>query len=208
MGETQLAHAEDWVDQYGDYLFRFAVRRVSDPEVAQDLVQETFLAALAARDRFVGRSTEKTWLAGILKHKLIDHYRTTRRECVLDDASWVDRAPEDQGVFDQDGHWKSDLTAPKEWLNDPGSLLEQKEFWEVLNRGLSALPPRTARAFVLREVDGFSTEELCEMLKITAANLFVILHRARKHLRHYLESHAVEFGRESFGSSMTEASAA
>ena len=66
MGETQLANAEDWVDQYGDYLFRFAVRRVYDPEVAQDLVQETFLAALAARHRFVGRSTEKTWLAGIL----------------------------------------------------------------------------------------------------------------------------------------------
>ncbi len=208
MGETQLANAEDWVDQYGDYLFRFAVRRVYDPEVAQDLVQETFLAALAARHRFVGRSTEKTWLAGILKHKLVDHFRRTKRECVLDDASWVEEAPEDRGIFDQDGHWKSDLTAPKDWLSDPGSLLEQKEFWEVLNRGLSALPPRTARAFLLREVDGFRTEELCEMLNITSANLFVILHRARKHLRHYIETHAVEFGRESFEPSITEAPAA
>lgn len=208
--ETKLALSdpESWVDQHGDDLFRFAVRRVRDSEVAQDLVQETFVAALEARDRFAGRSPEKSWLVGILKHKLSDHFRKTSRECVPDDAGQLEDAREDEGVFDQNGHWKSNLTAPKEWPSDPSRLVEQKEFWRALNRGLSELSPRMARVFRLREVDGLSTEEICRLLNISSANLFVILHRARMHLRHSLESHLVESGRGHLKPSLTEVLAA
>ena len=208
LNHIQLSNPENWVDQHGDHLFRFAVLRVRDSEVAQDLVQETFVAALEARDRFAGRSAEKSWLVGILKHKLIDHYRRTSRECVPDDVGQLEDARDDEGVFDQNGHWKSNLTAPKEWPSDPSSLLEQKEFWQALNRGLSALAPRTARAFVLREVEGLSTKEICEIFNITPGNLSVMLHRARKHLVHRLGSHGAEFGRESFKPLIAEAPAA
>ena len=208
MGHVQLSNPEDWVDQHGDFLFRFAVLRVRGSEVAQDLVQETFVAALGARDRFAGRSAEKSWLVGILKHKLIDHFRRTTRECVLDDVGQLEDAREDEGVFDQNGHWKSNLTAPKEWPNDPSSLLEQKEFWEILNRGLSVLPPRMARAFALREIDGLSAEAICQILNVTSAHLYVILHRARRQLRHYLESHQVQVGRVRVEPLLAEASVA
>ncbi len=208
LNHIQLSNPENWVDQHGDYLFRFAVVRVRDPEVAQDLVQETFVAGLEARDSFAGRSAEKSWLVGILKHKLIDHFRKTSPEPVLDDVGRLEDARDDEGVFAQYGHWKSNLTAPKEWPSDPSSLLEQKEFWQALNRGLSALAPPTARAFVLREVEGLSTKEICEILNLTPGNLSVMLHRARKHLVHRLGSHRAEFGRESFKPLIAEAPAA
>ena len=194
----QLSNPEDWVDQHGDDLFRFALRRVNDPDLAQDPVQETFVATLEARDRFAGRSPEKGWLVGILKHKVSDHFRKTSRESVLDEAR------EDARAFDRNGNWKSDLTAPKEWPSDPSRLVEQKEFWRALNRGLSELSPRMARVFRLREVDGLSTEEICGLLNISSANLWVILHRARMHLRHSLESHLVESGREHLKPSLAD----
>ncbi len=105
MGHVQLSNPEDWVDQHGDYCFRFAVLRVHDSEVAQDLVQETFVAALEARDRFAGRSAERGWLVGILKHKLIDHFRRTSRECVLDDVGQLEDDREEEVFFDQIGQW-------------------------------------------------------------------------------------------------------
>ena len=196
MDHSQVSNPEDWVNQYGNSLFRFALGRVRDAGVAEDLVQETFVAALGARDRFAGRSAEKTWLVGILKHKVIDHFRKNRRESVVDEVEWLETVGENESVFDQHGHWKSNGTAPKEWPSDPSSLVEQKEFWQVLNQALSELPPRMAKAFLLREVDGFSTEEICEILHITQANLWVILHRSRKHLRNRLEGRLMEFGRQ------------
>ncbi len=163
------------------------------------------LSALEARDRFAGRSAEKSWLVGILKHKIIDHFRTKSRESLVDDVEWPEYVREDEEVFDKNGHWRSDLTAPKEWPSDPSHLLEQKEFWQVLNQALAELPPRMARTFILREVDGLTTEEICKLLNISSANLWVILHRARMHLRHSLESHLVECGREHLKPSLTEA---
>lgn len=196
MDYLQVSNPEDWVNQYGNSLFRFALGRVRDSGIAEDLVQETFLAALRARERFLGTSTERTWLIGILKHKVMDHFRKISREAVVDEVEWLETVGEDESVFDQHGHWKSNGTAPKEWPSDPSSLVEQKEFWQVLNQALSELPPRMAMAFLLREVDGFSTEEICETLHITQANLWVILHRARKHLRNRLEGRLMTCSRQ------------
>ncbi len=205
MNYTEISNPEDWVDQYGDALFRFALLRVQDTDVAADLVQETFLAGLQARDRFKGESTEKSWLVGILKHKIQDHYRAKSREILHDDIQWPEHAADDDGAFDHKGHWRSDLTAPRQWPNDPSRLLEQKEFWQALNQALADLPSRMARVFILREVEGHSTEDICDILGMTSANVWVTLHRARRQLRHRLESHLVQSGRESFKSLMAEA---
>jgi len=181
---NRLSDPQTWVDQHGNYLFRCAQLRVRDPKLAEDIVQETFLAALQARERFAGQSSERSWLVGILKHKVIDHFRKATREQPDQNADLM--ADEFEELFDESGHWKIETTGPKEW-SDPSGALDRKEFWEVLTRCLSELPPRMATAFSLREIDELATEEICAALNITAANLWVMLHRARTHLRRCLE---------------------
>ena len=171
------------VEQQGDFLYRFAMFRVRDESVAEDLVQETFLAALQGIDKFSGKSSERTWLTGILKHKIIDHFRKMNRYVSIDSNN-DDSA--DENFFQTDGHWQSEQ-APTEWNASPSALVENKEFWQILNRGLSSLPPRIAAAFTLREIDGLSSEEVCRVLDISPNNLWVMLHRARTQLRRDME---------------------
>lgn len=204
MSQIELSNPEEWVDRYGDALFRFALLRVRDQEVAQDLVQETFVAALGSRHRFAGRSAEKTWLLGILKHKIFDHFRQRGREDVADESRLIEEASEEEATFDRDGHWRSHLVGPRKWPGDPSVLLEQKEFWNLLKQALSELPPRMATAFVLREVDGLETKEICDVLHVSPANLWVMLHRARKHLRNRLEDRVPEVGLEADKSRVAE----
>lgn len=177
-----------WLDHHGDYLFKYAVFRLRDDTAAEDAVQETFLAALKAYERFEGRGSERTWLVGILKHKIIDHFRRTSREAPIGEES--EAAPEHREFFDRadewKGHWHNDY-APSEWHATPEALVEQHDFWKIFSDCLSPLPHRTATAFTLREVDGLTSEEICEMLSITVNNLWVMLHRARLHLRNCLE---------------------
>jgi RNA polymerase sigma-70 factor (ECF subfamily) len=176
-----------WVDQHGDALFRYAIMRVRDASVAEDMVQETLLAALQAYHSYVGRGSERTWLIGILKHKIIDYFRRYSRQAA---AGQVEEEYFDHTEFfrtgEWAGHWKTEY-APGEWQASPAELLEQSEFWEVLNRCMTPLSPRIASAFTLREVDGLSSEEICKVLQISATNLWVMLHRARLHLQHCLE---------------------
>jgi RNA polymerase sigma-70 factor (ECF subfamily) len=184
-----------WVDRHGDYLFRYAMFRLRNSSLAEDMVQETLLAAFQAADTFAGRGSERTWLVGILKHKIIDHFRRISREVSPNESE--EQSFEHDEFFRKAGewigHWDPDY-APAEWQTNPATLLEQSEFWEVLNRCLSPLPPRIASAFTLREVEGLSSEEICEILGISVNNLWVMLHRARMHLRHCIELNW--FGRE------------
>lgn len=178
----QRLDPELWVDQYGDYLFRFAHSRIRDSGVAEDLVQETFLSALRARNTFDGRSAERTWLIGILKHKIVDYIRKQSRELPVDNIeSLADFADE---FFNDKGRWK---VGPVKWAVDPTKLYEQKEFLEIFYRCLSKLTDRMSKAFTLREMDGLSTEEICKVLKITATNCWVLLYRARMEMRRCLE---------------------
>ena len=178
---------EKWVDLHGNALYRFALLRLRDPKLAEDAVQETLLAALQARDRFSGASSERSWLIGILKHKVIDAFRKISRESQIEDAAQFE--DEMEGVFDENGHWKRDETGPAEWNADPDRLLERKEFWVALDRCLSKLPARMAHVFSLREIDDVSSEEVCAALNISASNLWVLMHRARMQLRKCLEVH-------------------
>jgi RNA polymerase sigma-70 factor (ECF subfamily) len=175
-----------WVDEHGDALYRYALAHVRHAGVAQDLVQETFLAALRSRASFAGRSSERTWLIGILKHKIGDHLRRAyrERETWAEDDSPAAGAP----LFDERGHWRHrEGLGPGQWGRPADLALEDAEFWGVLERCLGALSARSAEAFVLRELDSLSTDEICKVLNVTATNLWVMLHRARMRLRRCLE---------------------
>ncbi len=172
----------DWVERYGDYLFRYAMLRLRDRSVAEDLVQETFLAALSSRGTYEGRSSESTWLVGILKNKIADHFRRQYREAPPADGDPESRVEE--GLFDASGHWAS---GPSDWRANPADLFRQKEFLDRLSECLSDLSPKHANAFTLREIEGLGTREICKLLDVSETNLWVILHRARMVLRRCLE---------------------
>ncbi|OEU66000.1 MAG: hypothetical protein BBJ57_10185 [Desulfobacterales bacterium PC51MH44] len=173
---------EDWVDNYGDALYAYALRRVREPDLAEEMVQETFLAALHTRESFRGQSSEKTWLVGILKHKILDHFRKSSREWPLRYSASHENSVED--VFDQNGNW---IDGPSKWPFDPSKSLEQKEFLKTFYQCLSKLPPRLAQVFILRELDGLGGKEICDLMSISPNNLWVMLYRARMHLRNQLE---------------------
>ena len=169
--------------QYGDYLFRYAMLRLRDRSAAEDLVQETFLAALTVRGSFSGNSSESTWLVGILKHKISDHFRRQAREAPLVDNDL--REHPDPSSFDGSGHWTS---GPTDWGGNPADLYREKKFLDQFAECLSGLSPNLANAFTLREIEGADTGEICKVLNVTETNLWVILHRARMLLRRCLET--------------------
>lgn len=187
VAEGQRTDPEKWVVDYGDYLYRYALSRVQDPATAEDLVQETFLAALRAQGGFRGQSSERTWLTGILKHKVIDHIRRKSRERPVNDIeASVDSLDE---RFDDKGHWR---VGPAKWTVNPRKLLEQKEFWKVFYSCLSKLSDRLAQALVLREMDGLSSDEIRKIFNISETNTYVLLHRARMRMRRCLDVNWLE----------------
>jgi RNA polymerase sigma-70 factor, ECF subfamily len=165
------------------YLLRVAVLQLRDNDVAEDVVQDTLLAALQGAGGFSGKSSLKTWLTGILKHKIVDVIRRKGRQPVL--ASFDEECQIDDldALFDESGHWEN---PPADWGN-PESALSQQQFFDVMQMCLEKLPPNTARVFVMREVMDLTSEEICKELSITSTNLWVILYRARIVLRQCLE---------------------
>ena len=177
--ETQI-DAERWVNEHGDVLFRYAISRVPDREVAEDIVQEAFLAALRARASFAGQSSERTWLIGILKRKVFDHYRKHYRErSVIDTEADHQEDPFTEDLFDRREHWKQ---SPSMWFH-PRAALQEKEFWNVLRQCIDGLPKRMTDAFTLRVLEELTTEEVCNIMDVTPTNLGATLHRARMRLR-------------------------
>jgi RNA polymerase sigma-70 factor (TIGR02943 family) len=173
---------ETWVDQYGDYLYRFALSRIKDQAVAEDLVQETFLAALHGRKSFKGHSAVKTWLSAILKHKIVDYVRKKSRERTISETDTITATVD--GFFHKNGSWK---IRPEKWKLDPSKIYEQSEFMDTFFKCLAELPDRLSKAFILREMEGYSTKEICNALQISATNSWVMLYRARMFLRRCLE---------------------
>ena len=177
---------ERWVDEHGDMLYRFALSRLRDPVAAEDLVQETFLAAMKSRAQFSGQSSERNWLVGILKHKVMDALRRKYRDQVFVPDAEIEETTARN--FDRQGHWDTrGGFAPQSWGGTGADTLARAEFKAVLDDCLEKVPPQTARAFVLREMDDLETNEICKVLNITPTNLWVILHRARTQLRRCLE---------------------
>ena len=152
-------------------LTKYAMRAVSDADLAQDLVQDTFVAALSSGG-FRGESSLRTWLTGILKHKITDAYRERSRAMLSLDASGDD---EENGP--------PAIEAVGSEADNPEARLEQKRFWEQFRRLLEKLPERTAQAFVLADFGDESTDEICARLGVSRNNLWVLRHRARQFLR-------------------------
>jgi RNA polymerase sigma-70 factor (ECF subfamily) len=166
-------------------LFRYAYLRVNDRQTAQDLVQETFLSALKSLPSFKGKSSIRTWLVTILKHKIIDSYRRTQSRS---EHPSEDTDPDSD--FKSQGWWKGQWIeehAPSDWGFQPETSIQQSEFIAILLQCLAALPKRMAAVFSLREMDGLKSQEICKELDISSSNLWVMLHRARYDLRRCLE---------------------
>lgn len=179
------AHPERWVDEHGDCLYRYALARVRNEAIAEDLVQETLLAAVRTHERFAGRSAERSWLVGILKNKICDYFRKAGRETNFTDLEFFKDEHSDR--FDAEDYWIHER-GPAEWKPEGEDAMRRAEFWQALQACLKKLPGPAAQVFMLREMDDVPGKEVCEMLKISESNLWVMLHRARMALRQCLET--------------------
>jgi RNA polymerase sigma-70 factor (TIGR02943 family) len=174
---------EQWVELYGNAMYRYALVRLSDPEIAQDIVQEALVAALDAYRRFEGKSSIKTWLIAILKRKIVDHFRRAKNHQRMD--NFDEAVTGSDRLFDDTGHWAA---KPNEWDVNPIKAYEQREFIDILYQCIAKLPDRLAEIFMLREFEEMSTAQICRQLEITESNTWVMLYRARMQLRKCLES--------------------
>ena len=173
---------EDQLVEHRTYLMRFARLQLRNDAWAEDAVSETLLAALSRPQSFENRSQLKTWLVGILKHKVIDLIRSQARLVALPEASGDEGDELDRLNFKADGHF---LESPNDW-GDPQQALQQAQFFEVLEACLERLPPALGRLFLMREWMELSAQEVCKELAITPTNLYVQLHRARLRLQECL----------------------
>ena len=174
------------LEAHRPHLLKFALLQLRDTALAEDIVQDTLLAAITGAARFAGQSSVRTWLIGILKHKVIDHFRRARRETRLEDqasASGEFSTYDMDALFVDNGHY---VDPPGPWVR-PDAALDEKKFFEALERCLRGLPANTARAFAMREVMGMETDEICKEMAISASNCWVLLYRARMALRACLE---------------------
>jgi RNA polymerase sigma-70 factor (TIGR02943 family) len=174
--ESQLA-------QHQAYLLRFARLQLRNDAWAEDAVSETMLAALSKPQSFDSRSQLKTWLVGILKHKVIDILRQRKREVSLDQNEGDGSEELDALMFKADGHFAAQ---PADWGN-PEQELNSRQFFMVLEACTEKLPPAMGRVFLMREWLELPSEDICKELQLTPTNLYVQLHRARLRLRECLE---------------------
>jgi RNA polymerase sigma-70 factor (ECF subfamily) len=176
--------ASAWLEQHGDALYCYARARLGARDLAEDLVQETLLAALEARQQFAGRSSVRTWLFSILRHKIVDFYRRGGAGGQpTGHGETLGSANGEHAFFTNEGFWRS---APSSWKSPEEAFLDD-EFWSVLDGCLGGLPRPLAQAFMLRELEQIEAEELCKILDLSPGNLRVRLHRARLLLRDCLE---------------------
>lgn len=182
---------ESWIAEHGDALFGYAYTRLRNRAVAEDVVQETFLGALKSRDRFTPGLSVRAWLMGILKHKVVDHIRKSARQVEMSDE-------DAKKLIDSPLVRYSGIASlsPPQWQFSPRKVLDQKEFWGVFQSCLSKLQELQHAAFVMKEVDGLSTEEICKELDISANYLWVTIHRAREQLKACLNANWTKDARD------------
>ncbi len=164
---------DTWVDNYGDYLFNFAVGRVSDSEIAKDLVSETFLAGLKSAKNYKGEAAERTWLIAILKRKVIDYYRKINSKKGKAEVRVNYSSPSNP-----EGDWLEERVAdPYSMLEN--SAMENEELGLAIQECIAKLPKKQSMVFTMKTIQGISTEDICNELGINPSNLWVMIHRAR-----------------------------
>jgi len=184
-----LAHnhlaPENWVRLHADFLYNYALKRLNSDELARELVQETFLAALEKSGNFRGECTERTWLTAIIKHKIVDIYR--KKSAGFPTIDKWGTPPDEPEWFDPDlNNWKQEhWPAPFSVQDD--DLLYNKEFMKVLHACLSKLPPLWMSVFKLKHMDDEQTATICKEMRLTTSNFWVIIHRAKVNLRSCLQ---------------------
>jgi RNA polymerase sigma-70 factor (ECF subfamily) len=175
-----------WLDALRAQMLRFARQQLADEALAEDAVQEALLGALKGAQGFAGRAAYRTWVYGILKHKIADLLRQRARSPVIGTGGAADEDAQDLGeLFDARGHW-TPLTAPAAWA-DPEASFDDRQFWRVFEACLDGLPPQQGRVFMMREFLGLEAVEICKNTGVSATNLYVLLHRARLRLRECLQ---------------------
>ena len=176
-----ILNPDKWVKLHADYLYNYTISRINNQETAKDIVQETFFAALKAKDNFQGKASERTWLIAILKRKIIDHYRKIN--------SVKGRAEVKMNFYadgEREGEWIEERV-PSAWNSEIEKVIENNELSEVLEKCISKLPKKYEMVFRMKTIQQFETEEICKELEITSSNLWVIIHRARTQLRKCME---------------------
>ena len=176
------------LDRHRPQLLKYAMLQLRNHAQAEDVVQETLIAAIRGAETFAGGSTVRTWLIGILKHKIIDTIRKASREQSLD--QYESSADDMDPMFLPDGHYAD---KPADW-GDPEEALSRQRFFEAFEQCMDSLPKTTAQAFAMREVMGLDTKEICASLSITTSNCWVLLYRARMRLRECLERNWIGAG--------------
>ncbi|MDC1514691.1 sigma-70 family RNA polymerase sigma factor [Polaribacter sp.] len=170
-----------WIDCYADYLYNYAIVRVNNPDVAKDLVQETFFSGLKSAKNFLGKSTERTWLVSILKRKVMDHYRKIN--------SIKGKAEVRMNFYSEgenEGNWIEER-APQGWESSVDKEIETSELKTQIESCIDHLPEKYAIVFRMKTLQEFGTQEICKELNISESNLWEIIHRARTQLRKCLE---------------------
>ena len=184
MSNSKIKHklnANNWVDSYSDYLYNYAISRVNDRNVAQDIVQDTFFAGLKSMKNFKGEASERTWLISILKRKIIDHYRKINSKKGKAEVRITYNSD-----TESEGDWLEERVADNVDINAEETLINE-ELGSAILDCLNKLPEKQALVFKMKTIQGFETEAICNELNITASNLWVIIHRARTAMAACLE---------------------
>ncbi len=164
---------DTWVDSYADYLFNYAIARVSDTEIAKDLVQETFFAGLKSAKNYKGDAAERTWLIAILKRKVIDYYRKINSK-----KGKAEVRVNYSSNGDSDGDWIEEQVADP-FSSFENDSLENEELGVAIYDCIAQLPQKQSLVFTMKTIRGMSTEDICNELDINPSNLWVMIHRAR-----------------------------
>lgn len=183
------------VDRHHNALLRLAMAHVSDRSVAEEVVQETWIGVLEGLDRFEGRSSLKTWIFRILTNKAKTRGVRESRHVSFSPLEGADDGSDEPAVdpsrFRTTGHWAGYWTTyPQPWDEDtPEKLALSKEGATFLEQAIEALPLKLRQVLVMRDVEGLSSEEACNVLGISETNQRVLLHRARSRVRRALEKY-------------------
>jgi len=180
MNEKTL-QADYWVSKYADMLYAYTVVRVNDTNVAEDIVQETFLGAWKGRETYNGDASEKNWLFTICKNKIIDYFRKKGNNLVS-----YGELDTNSGVFDDQDHWTNE-SAPKNWKTNDMQPVERKEFYSILEMCKQKLQQLQQQVFVMKYMEDIDSDEICKVLNITPSNYWVLIHRAKIQLRKCME---------------------
>lgn len=179
------ANPGQWLKLYGDMLYQYALPRVNNTLIAEDLVQETFLSALKGLEGYKGQSSEKNWIFSILKNKIIDHYRKKASGPAITTMPDLQLAAEDW--FNDEGRWAGDK-APRDW-HEAENPTERKEIQKIINWCKDHLKTVQQHVFILKYMEDLGADEICKVLNISSSNYWVLIHRARLQMRDCVEKY-------------------